>query len=523
VKELVWHRQLLPAVERYANSPFFTDAATGATTTYGEHGSRVLRLADALRTQLGVEPGDRVAVMSLNSATFEEIYHAGLLGAAVVNPLNLRFAPREISHVLSDSATKVVFVDVWFAGVIDQIREATGVRTVVLMGATDGAGDVPHDIGYEELLAAGQEVVPTEPDELDPALLMYTGGTTGLPKGVLLSQRSLMLTLYHIGMTVRVEHDDVYLVQVPMFHAASMGAIVALPTTGGQLVSVPVFDPAAVLKACEQHRATNTIMVPTMLAMTFAHPDYAPARMSSLNRLTYGASPMPRPVLQRLRADLPDLQLFQGYGMTESAALVSVLMPEDHEREDKLASAGRPVPGTVVTIQDELGNTLPHGEVGEVCVRGGQFMQEYWRRPEETQAAFIGGWYHSGDAGYLDDEGFLYLVDRTKDMIVTGGENVYSTEVEQAVAAHPAVAQVAVIGIPDDTWGEAVHAVVVLHPEQTATEQELIDHARGLIAGYKVPKSVAFREEPLPLSGAMKVLKRELRAPYWEGRERGVN
>jgi len=519
VKELVWHRQLLPAVDRHAGSPFFTDTGTGGTTTYGQHGSRVLRLASALGKELGVQPGDRVAVMSLNSSNFEELYHAGLLGACVVNPLNLRFAPREVTHVLSDSATTVVFVDVWFAGVIDQVREAAGIRTVVLMGEGDG----PHDYRYEDLIAAGEELAPAEPEEDAPALLMYTGGTTGLPKGVLLSQRALMLTLYHIGMTLRVEPDDVYLAQVPMFHAASMGAIIATPTTGGRLVSVPVFDPGGVLTAAEEHGVTNTIMVPTMLAMTFAHPEYRPERLASLTRLTYGASPMPRPVLDRLRTDLPDLQLYQGYGMTESAALVSVLMPADHEREDKLGSAGRPVAGTVVSIQDELGTELPTGQVGEVCVRGGQFMTEYWRRPEETSAAFSGGWYRSGDAGYVDAQGYLFLVDRTKDMIVTGGENVYSTEVEQALAAHPAVAQVAVIGVPDDTWGEAVHAVVVREPDHSVTAQELIEHARGLVAGYKVPKEVTFRDEPLPLSGAMKVLKRELRAPYWEGRERGVN
>ena len=519
MKELVWHRQLLPAVDRNATAPFLTDTGSGTTTTYGEHAARVLRLANALRKELGVEPGDRVAVMSLNSGAFEELYHAGMLGAAVINPLNLRFAPRELTHVLADSATKVVFVDVWFAGVIDQVRAAAGVQSVVLIGE----GDVPHDHRYEDLVAAGEELVPAEPEEEDAALLMYTGGTTGLPKGVLLTQRNLMLTAYHIGMTVRVERDDVYLVQVPMFHAASMGAIVAMPTTGGKLVTVPVFDPAGVMTACETHACTNTIMVPTMLAMTFAHPDYRPERLQSLQRLTYGASPMPRPVLDRLRADQPQLELYQGYGMTESAALVSVLMPEDHLREDKLASAGRPVQGTVVQIQDPLGNPVPTGEVGEVCVRGGQFMREYWRRPEETAEAFRDGWYHSGDAGRLDEEGYLFLVDRTKDMIVTGGENVYSTEVEQAVAAHPAVAQVAVIGVPHELYGEAVHAVVVLKPDHTTTEAEIVEHCRGLIAGYKIPKSVEFRAEPLPLSGAMKVLKRELRAPYWEGQERGVH
>ena len=523
MKELIWHRQLLPAVDRYAAKPFLTDTGTGTTTTYGEHGSRVLRLANAMRKELGVEPGDRVAVMALNSGAFEEVYHAGLLGTCIVNPLNLRFAPPEVTHVLADSATKVVFVDVWFAGVIDAVREAAGVKTVVLMG--DAGPDTPHDVAYEDLIKAGEEIAPAEPEEDDPALLMYTGGTTGLPKGVLLTQRALMLTNYHIGLTFGFGQTpgERYLAQVPMFHAASMGAILSIPTTGEQLVTVPVFDPGGVMTACEKHSCTSTMMVPTMIAMTFAHPEYAPSRLSSLERLVYGASPMPRPVLERLRADLPALQLFQGYGMTESAALVTALLPEDHEDESKLASAGRPVPGTVVTVQDELGQVLPTGQVGEVCVRGGQFLTEYWRKPEETEAALHDGWYHSGDAGYLDEEGYLYLVDRTKDMIVTGGENVYSTEVEQALAAHPAVAQVAVIGVPDDTWGEAVHAVVVLKPDHSATEAELIEHTRGLIAGYKVPKAITFREEPLPLSGAMKVLKRELRAPYWEGRERSVN
>jgi long-chain acyl-CoA synthetase len=519
MKELIWHRQLLPAVSRHAAKPFLTDTATGITTSYAEHGGRVLRLANAMRTELGLTRDARFAVLSLNSARFEELYHAGFLGGGVVNPLNLRFAPRELTHVLSDSATKVAFVDAAFAPVIDAVRAAAGIEQVVLLGD----GDVPHDVSYEDLVAAGSEDVPAEPDEDDPAILMYTGGTTGLPKGVLLSQRSLMLTAYHIAMGVRVDPDDVYLAQVPMFHAASMGAIVTLPTSGGRLVTVPFFDPPAVLDAIATESCTNTIMVPTMLAMTFAHPAYAPERMASLRKMTYGASPMPRPILDRLRREQPQLELYQGYGMTESAALVSVLMPEDHLREDKLASAGRPVAGTVVTIQDLTGAVLPIGSVGEVCVRGGQFMTEYWRRPEETTEAFRGGWYHSGDAGYLDDEGYLFLVDRTKDMIVSGGENVYSTEVEQAIATHPAVAQVAVIGVPDEIWGEAVHAVVVLKPDATATPDELIAHTRGLIAAYKVPKTVELRTEPLPLSGAMKVLKRELRAPYWEGRARGVN
>ena len=518
MKELIWHRQLLPALERFADRTFLTDGPR--TTTYAEHGDRVLRLTHALRHQLGVQPGDRFAVLALNSHAYEELWHAGLLGAGIINPLNLRFAPPELVHVLADSATRVVFVDAFFAGVIDQVRVAAGIETVVLIGE----GEAPHDLRYEPLLAAAQAVVPEEPEETDPAVLMYTGGTTGLPKGVLLDQRSLMLTLYHIQMSLRLDDSDIFLAQVPMFHAASMGAVLAAPIAGGRLVTVPFFDPPTVLTVAEQHGATNTLMVPTMIAMLFAHPDYRPERLGSLLKLTYGASPMPRPVLDRLRADLPQVALYQGYGMTDSAALVCVLLPEDHDRGGAvLASAGRPVPGTTLSIQNEEGKELAVGEVGEVCARGGQFMTGYWRKPEETAEAFRGGWYHSGDAGRLDAEGYLYLVDRVKDMIVTGGENVYSTEVEQALLSHAAVAQVAVIGIPDDVWGEAVHAVVVLRPDQTATESELIEHARGLIGGYKVPKSVAFRADPLPLSGAMKVLKRELRAPYWVGRERGVH
>src|SRR5690606_13757017 len=220
----------------------------------------------------------------------------------------------------------------------------------------------------------------------------------------------------------------------------------------------------------------------------------------------------------------PALDIYQGYGMTECSAVLTSLGPREHrEGGELLRSAGRSLRGVSVTIQDDAGKILPPGETGEVCARAGNFMREYWNKPEATEEAFRGGWYHSGDAGYLDEHGYLFLVDRVKDMIVTGGENVYSVEVENALAAHEAVAQVAVIGIPSEQWGESVHAVVVLHEGAVVGEAELQAHAREYIAGFKVPKSVEIRTEPLPLSGAMKVLKRELRAPYWEGHERGVN
>jgi long-chain acyl-CoA synthetase len=518
MKELVYHRHLLPTAERYADKVAVYDDPFRAT--YAEHVERVQRLGNALQRELGVGRGDRFAVMALNSHEFLELYHAAFLGAGVVNPLNLRLAPKELEFILGDSETKVCFTDAPFAPLIDAVREAAGIERVVLIGD----GDAPHDLRYEELVGAGSPVVPKEPDEDDPVILMYTGGTTGLPKGVLLDQRAEMLNMYHVALRWGLDERFVYLHQTPMFHAASMGGILGIPACGGSSTFVPMFEPKAVFDTTEAHGVTMTVMVPTMIAMLLAHPDFDPERMRSLEVLTYGASPMPGALLHRLLGMFPDLDVYQGYGMTESSAVLTSLGPEEHRAGgDVLRSAGRPVPGVVLSIQDGEGNTVPPGETGEVCARAGNFMREYWKRPKETADAFRGGWYHTGDAGYLDERGYLFLVDRVKDMIVTGGENVYSAEVENALASHPAVAEVAVLGIPHDVWGEAVHAIVVFKPDAAASEDELVAHARERIAGFKVPKSIEFRTEPLPLSGALKVLKRELRAPYWEGKERSVH
>jgi acyl-CoA synthetase (AMP-forming)/AMP-acid ligase II len=353
---------------------------------------------------------------------------------------------------------------------------------------------------------------------------MYTGGTTGLPKGVLLDQRAEMLNCYHVSTIFRFSEEDVFLHQTPMFHAASMGGILGVPATGARAVSIPLFNPGTVIELIESHSVAMTVMVPTMIGMMLAHPDLRPERLRSLKKLIYGASPMPVALLERLLGMFPALEVYQGYGMTEASAVLTALGPEEHRRGGALLrSAGRPVAGVVLSIQDAEGRPVPQGEAGEVCARAGNFMREYWKKPEATSEAFRDGWYHSGDAGYVDARGYLFLVDRVKDMIVTGGENVYSVEVENAIASHAAVAQVAVIGIPHEMWGEAVHAIVVLQAGVTVTEEEIIVHARESIAGFKLPKSIEFRSEPLPLSGALKVLKRELRKPYWEGRGRAVN
>jgi len=508
---------LLPAAECYATKPATLDGAF--TATYSEHADRTLKLANGIRSELGVGSGDRFAVMALNSHHYLELYHAAFLGAGVINPLNLRLASKELEFILQDSGTTVCFVDQVFAPLVDRVKAQTSIEKVVLIGE----GDVPHDVSYDDVLSAGTTAVPDEPDEDDVVILMYTGGTTGLPKGVVLDHRAAMLDFYKIASRWPFSDRHVYLHQTPMFHAASFGGVLTIPAVGGATTFVPMFDPASVLDVTEKHGVTTTVMVPTMIQMLLDHPAFAAERFASMEVLTYGASPMPAALLDRLLAMFPDLDIFQGYGMTENCGLLTCLGPEEHRAGgDLLRSAGRALPGSVVRILDEDGNVVAPGEVGEVCARAGNYMREYWNRPEETAAAFAGGWYHTGDAGRLDERGYLYLVDRVKDMIVTGGENVYSTEVENAIGSHPAVAQVAVIGIPSEQWGEAVHAIVVLKPGETATDEELRAWGRDRIAGFKVPKSIEFRTDPLPMSGALKVLKRELRAPYWEGKERMV-
>ncbi len=517
-KELIYHRFLLPAVKRNADRPCTTNAATGVTHTYAEHLEQVTRAIGGLH-RLGIGRGDRFAVMMANSPEYLQLFHAAMLGGGVVNPLNLRFAPAELAYVLRDSGSKVCFVDSMFAKVIDSVREEAGIETVVLVGGGEG----PHDITYEALLADGEPVLPDEGEESDPVVLMYTGGTTGMPKGVLSSQRNQLMNAHHCLANLPYGRNATLLCQTPMFHAASTLSMVCVSASGGHFITLPMFEPAAAMRAIRTFQPTFTVMVPTMIGMMMAHPDFTPDVLEGVAALGYGASPMPQVLLEKLTTLYPSLDLYQVYGMTEASPILTVLSPEDHRTGGTLLrSAGAPVTGIVLSIRDADDQELPPGEPGEVCARGGNYMIEYWNKPEATADVFSGGWYRSGDAGYLDADGYLFLVDRVKDMIVTGGENVYSAEVENSISGHPAVLQVAVIGIPSDQWGEEVHAIVVLREGMQATEAEIIDRSREFIAGYKVPKSVSFRTDPLPLSGAMKVLKRDLRAPFWEGHTRNI-
>ncbi|MGD0702171.1 MAG: long-chain-fatty-acid--CoA ligase [Trebonia sp.] len=487
--------------------------------TFAEAAGRVARLAGAL-LELGVRPGDRVAMLSLNSDRYSEYLLALPWADAVLNPVNTRWSAAEIAYSLRDSDSRVLLVDDTFAPMLPALREAfPELATVIHVGdgpAPDGA------LGYEDLIAAADPVEDVRRGGGDLAGVFYTGGTTGFPKGVMLSHDNLGISWlgsaacgYLPGPGSRTLHT------APMFHLADMTAWGVTLQAGGTHVILPSFDPRTVLATIAEHRVTDALLVPTMIQLLVDYPDVGDFDLTSLRAVLYGASPMTRAVLERAMKTLPGASFTQAYGMTELAPVATLLSPADHEA-GYLRSAGRAAPHAEIRVLDPFGAEVPNGTVGEVACRGGHVMLGYWNKPEETAAALRDGWMHTGDGGYLDDQGYLYVVDRIKDMIVTGGENVYSAEVENAVAAHPAVAQCAVIGVPDPDWGERVHAVVVLRPGATLTHEELRAHAKSLIAGYKAPRSMEIVGQ-LPLSGAGKVLKRDLRQKYWAGQERQIH
>ncbi|GAA1835441.1 long-chain fatty acid--CoA ligase [Pseudonocardia ailaonensis] len=490
------------------------------TRTFAEVADRVARFAAALRAH-GVAPGDRVAMLALNSDRYHEYLLAVPWADAVLNPVNIRWSPVEIAYSLRDSGTRVLLVDDAFAPMIPALREAApDLGTVIHTGDGPTPGDA---VSYEDLVA-GHDPVPDARRGGDAlAGLFYTGGTTGHPKGVMLSHANLMVsamgllsTGYLFGPGTRCLHA------APMFHLADLAAWNATTTAGGTHVIVPAFDPVAVMQAIATHGATDALLVPVMIQILIDHPQITEHDLTSLRTVLYGASPIAQAVLERAMKAFPNAAFTQAYGMTELSPVATLLSPDDHRRTERLRAAGRAAPHSEVRIVDAEDREVARGTVGEIVARGGHVMLGYWEQPEATAAAVRDGWMHTGDGGFMDDEGYVHVVDRIKDMIVSGGENVYLAEVENALAAHPAVASCAVIGVPDDEWGERVHAVVVLRPGQTLTAEELREHAKTLIAGYKAPRSAEF-VDALPVSAAGKILKRELRAVHWAGRERQIH
>jgi acyl-CoA synthetase (AMP-forming)/AMP-acid ligase II len=478
--------------------------------THRQVRDRVARIAGGLRAR-GVRTDSRVGLLSLNTDTFFHCCLAIAWADAVVVPLNTRWSVKEMSYALREADVEVLLTDDPFLGLADQLRDAVpGLREIV------GIGDAPVPGGLTPLadLLAADPVEDAHRQGAELAGIFYTGGTTGLPKGVMLSHRGIFVSaLGSLTALARIPRGGGNLLVAPAFHMAGFAIWVQGMLLQMTAVPLPGFDPPGVLKAIEDHRIKQALLVPTMIQMLVDHPEAQRHDLSSMESLIYGASPISEAVLDRARKVFTGTAFTQAYGMTELSPTTTILTDADHDDPVLRRSAGRAAPYARVKIVDENGDEVPRGTVGEIVAAGDHVMLGYWKQPEATAEAVRAGWMHTGDGGYMDERGYVYVVDRIKDMIISGGENVYSIEVENVVARHPAIAQVAVIGVPDEIWGERVHAVVTLAPGSALDLDELRDFCKQDIAGYKAPRSLEIVEQ-LPLSGAGKILKRTLRAQY---------
>ena len=497
--------------------------------TYSQLAERTAKLKNVLKG-MGVKKGDRVGLLMLNSFRYIEIFYATTAIGAIVVPLNYRLALEELEFVINDSGMKALFLHQEFLTMIPQLQEKTpSVEQFIL---AENRAVETNLISYEHLIAQenakAQDLEYDDVHEEDVAGLFYTGGTTGRAKGVMLTHRNLIANFYHSSATSFLESDTNYLHIAPMFHLADGASTVNITLAGGTHSIARAFTPKAFLEAVEKYRITSATLVPTMINMVLQEPDFDQYDLSSLKRMLYGASPMPLALLKKAIRAFPEVQFLQAFGMTEASPALTNLSYEDHllfvseNNEEKLRSCGKVIIGVELKIIDEEGKPVAPGQVGEVVAKGPNIMKGYWNMPEETASVLKNGWYHTGDMAKMDEDQYIYIVDRKKDMIITGGENVYSPEVENVLFKHADVLEAVVIGVPDEKWGEAVTAIVVKKTGSAITEKELIDFTRTSLANYKVPKTVVFTDE-LPKSAAGKILKRNLRDQYWKNSTQKVN
>jgi long-chain acyl-CoA synthetase len=494
----------------------------GRTTTFGQLRERVPRAAGVIES-LGLQRGDRLCSLALNSDRYFELLLGANWADRIGNHLNTRWSDAELVYAINDCGARLLAVDETFAPRAAGIKaQCPTLEHLLYVGEGDApAGTLP----YEALL---ERTAPVEERNTDPnatIIINYTGGTTGFSKGVMWSHVNMVVNVANILSSGLGVVGEASVMAVPGFHATGLGFLYTHLWAVNTAYLLPGFDLMAVLQLIRERRIGQIGLVPTMLQMVLDHPEAAGMDMSAIRHVGYGAAPISEALLKRAMQALPQAHFRQAYGLTECTTLAAVLPPEAHGPEaiarGMLRAAGRPVPFMELRIMDPEGRDVPAGERGEVAMRGLSVTKGYWNKPDLTAKALRDGWLYTGDAGYLDENGYLFLVDRVKDMIVSGGENVYSSEVEQAVASHPAVAGVAVIGRPDDKCGETVHAVVVLRPGASASEADIINHCRQFIGGYKLPRSVEFRDA-LPLTAAGKISKVTLREPYWAGHQRRI-
>jgi acyl-CoA synthetase (AMP-forming)/AMP-acid ligase II len=491
----------------------------GRTTTFVELDSRSNQVANALHA-MGLHQRDRVAYLGKNSDYYFEL----LFGVAKANmtfvPVNWRLTLPELTDILRDAAPRVLFVGRGF----EDVGAAVDIPDLLARIFMDMRRDAsPTFVAWRDY-GRRDALNPTFASD-DTAMILYTSGTTGLPKGVELTHRNLLVFLssYTAADVSRLGPGEWAIVCLPPYHVAGTAVGLLALSSGARITILEEVNVPQIIETIEQDRITSLVLVPAIILMVVQHCETHGGDLSSVRRLVYGASPIAEDLLLRATGIFANAELCQVYGSTESSAVATVLRPADHNpARGKLRSCGKAHAGTEIRVVDADGNTMPTGQVGEVVLRGRAVMKGYWRNQTATDATFYpGGWLRTGDAAYFDDEGFLFIYDRVKDMIVTGAENVYPAEVENAIFGHPAVADVAVIGVPDPRWGEAVKAIVVLRPGTTATEQDIIAYARERIAGFKLPKSIDF-VAALPRNLTGKVLRRELREPYWRGLLRKV-
>ncbi len=490
----------------------------GRTRSWRALADRVRRIATAIRAA-GLRPGDRVAVLDLNHPSCLELTlacaHAGTANAVV----NFRLAPPEIAYVVNDAKARLLFVGPEFAGAVDKLRaQLPTVERVIPIG---GEADA-----FEAWLAAHEPSAQAHPARPDDCFLqLYTSGTTGFPKGAMLTHRGMLAHSRHMAAHERMGPDARVQVAMPLFHVGGTSYALVAMLAGAHIHMMRTPDPAAALAMLEAERITHTFYVPALLAAMNQVPGAAARDYAALRSLLYGASPMPLPVMRASLRLFPGV-MAQVYGMTEQCGVVSVLEAADHADPavaHRLVSAGRPIAGCEIEVREPgTGRPVPTGEAGEIWVRSEQLMGGYWGQPAASAAVVSeDGWLRSGDGGHMDADGYVYVTDRIKDMIISGGENIYPAEIERVLAEHPAIQDVAVIGVPDERWGEVPRAVVVAANGATLDTADLLAWCRERLAGFKCPKAIELVAE-LPRNPTGKVLKRVLRQPYWEGRERRI-